>query len=224
MNPEQLKEDILIHLQNGSVPDDLLLAELQRYKGDDVVLLGAQAYLLDHGSEQFLKLSSELPDMKIRPLKKYRILAIAASLLIFVFAAWIWIDSREDPYKLIEEGTPVFMGDYHDEINDFMNAYRTGEYETVLQIGSEKLLTQPSDTLVFYLACASNYTKDFLRALDYIDGVTTTSIFFNAAQYQKAYAFYKLKKMEAARTALLPLMRPDNPYFKPASDLFKAMP
>lgn len=198
MSPEQLKEQILMHLNAGSSPEDSVLTLLQNYKGSDEFLLGAQAFLLDHGKEDLQSLHKNLPNYKSAKSRKVFWYA-AASILAIFFLALVWSNYSEDPYLKVEEGTAVFMGGESTSLNDFMNAYRTGDYKNAIAFGKEKIKTQSSDTLFFYMGCAFNYVGDFQQAITHFRDLKEGSKYLAPALYQKAYAFYKLNQVDSAR-------------------------
>jgi len=199
MSPEQLKEHFLMHLKAGSSPEESVLNALRNYRGQDEFLLGAQAYLVDHGPEELNQIQGKLPDYKVtRIQKKWRVLAAAGFIAVFLLA-WAMGRLSDDPYQRIEEGAAVFMGGDNLASNDFMNAYRTGDYKTAISFGKKLMSAQSSDTLFFYMGCALNYVAECQEALTYFAKLPPESKYSSPAFYQKAYAFYELDQKDSAR-------------------------
>jgi tetratricopeptide (TPR) repeat protein len=116
------------------------------------------------------------------------------------------MNHRSKKNLLVEEGLPVFMGNYPTSLNDFMNAYRLGNFSEAKKEGIYQLQFRQSDTVFFYLGCCYIYEGNYSEALSFLNKIHTTSIFENSINYQKAFALARSGRVNEAKPILLKLI------------------
>lgn len=224
MTPENLKELLLECLNSGMKPNKELLDALNAYSGDDEVLLGAKAFLIDH-NQNFETLQSSVNNIapiepQARP--RLRLGLVAAAVLMIAALSLLFICSKStNKTVVIEEGLPVFMGDSPSSFNAFMNDYRLGNYDEAIEKGKQQLHTNPSDTLYFYLGCCYNYTQHYPQALECFSHIRHPAQKNLAIHYQTAFALVNAGQKEKAIPLLMDILRrPDSAYKTETRTLF----
>lgn len=222
--PEDIKKAILDNIASGTLLEKEMMDAIQNYRGDDEMLLGAKDFLSDHHRKFGLlnETIKSLPPLKTFEKNKWRIVFKAAAVLIVVSSLLLFFYNKtENKTLVIEEGLPVFMGNYPSTYNQFMNDYRQGNYNLAIAEGQSLTQKNHSDTLCFYLGCCYNYTGQFYLAIGSFDKMSDNKQFEEAKDYQLAYALTKIGRRSDANRLLNKILDHKSKYTNAAGLLIK---
>ncbi len=196
---EKIKKKLLESIRSVEKPDREILDFLQNYNGDDEMIKGAKAFLEDKNWDFSLLQSTikNLPDIEVPKKNKLSFLMKVAAILIFVLGTVLFLCSKSSNHaQVIEEGLPVFMGEYSTTYNEFMNEYRLANYENAISIGS--MIKQKSDTLNFYMGCSYIYSGNYNQAIEQLNRINKSEHFEESKNFQLAYAYFKIGRTNEA--------------------------
>jgi len=190
----EIKESLLIWLKKPyEEPPYSFKENLESYNGIDETLVGARHFIRDGNS--YKTLHSVTNDLSLgRSKNSYKWLAASVIIVVVGLGSILTLFLKQDPYEeylVIEEGLPVFMGEQTNTKDQFMNAYRTGNYEEALKLGES---LQKNDTVYFYMGCAHLYNKEYEESIKYFKNVKPDSRFYCNSVYQNLFASIHLKE------------------------------
>lgn len=184
----EIKDELLVWLKNPyTEPMYSFKKKLESYNGADETVMGAGHFINDGNS--YSELHSITNGLQLRNKKSnYKWLAAAVVVMIIGIGSILTLNFKQNQYEkflVIEEGLPVFMGEQANAKDEFMNAYRTGNYEEALKLGE---LLPKSDTVYFYMGCSHLYTKQFQSSIQEFKNIMPNSRFYCNSIYQHLYA------------------------------------
>lgn len=222
MNEKDLKIALLAWLksQSSAISPDLQ-REILNYAGNDEVILGAKHFIKDGNSfEELFNASNQ----KLSTTKSKKTVWYAAASILFVAIAvstyWFVSYNPYKKYHVYEEGTAVFMDAKINVTDEFMNAYRVGEYNESIHLFTKT--SQPNDTLLFYSACSYIELNKPSLAEPLLAKISAKSVFYCRALYQLAYVNACLKNKTTALEKLNQLLSLPEPCYKEEAELLKA--
>lgn len=200
-----LEDRLLFEAKLEANPE--LVAEFELYKQ----IRGA---IVEKGKEdlknKFALIDKELEDknaavIPISKKKDYRMLAIAASVILIVgIALFFYLNKKNDysqlasKYYEIEKGLPVEMGTSA-RFDNLMNAYKAGNY-TDAQRQLNELLQGDStnDTLIFFNALINDELKNYQSAIIGYSNIPSKSNYFEKSQYRLVLTYLKTNQKRKA--------------------------
>jgi hypothetical protein len=159
-------------------------------------------------------------------------LSIAASIVLILGIAFIWkINTINDLSRMAdsmyekEKGLPVEMSINTKGLNDAMNSYKTGDYQSAKNYLTDILNYNPAnDTTNFYLGVINYELNDFKGAESFLSSVEPTSKLYSKAEYRLLLTYMKLNSKEhAEQTCTQILSNPNHPYLDKAKLISKKL-
>lgn len=145
-------------------------------------------------------------------------LGIAASIILIIgltFAFQYHSNPHVSDFDFSDAGLPVHL-DIEDSsnYNEFTNLYKLGNYinaEDKIDILMEDYST--NDTLLYYKACILKEQNKYTEALDFYQGIDSSSEYFEKANYQSAMCYWYLDDTQKLKNSLTKITSNPNHLF-----------
>jgi tetratricopeptide (TPR) repeat protein len=210
-------EEIEDYFEGKLSPEDKLLFEARLESNPELtaeftLYKQIRGAIVDKGKDE-LKLKFALADQELDTVPvilisnktNYKLLAIAASILLVIGISMFWLLNKKSDYSALaskyyeaEKGLPVQMGTAA-TFDKLMNSYKSGNYTDARQQVVELLKgNSGSDTLVYFNAVINDELKNYPSAINNYSSIPATSNYYEKAQYRLVLAYLKTNEKAKA--------------------------
>ncbi len=203
----------------------VFINKIKLYNGKDERLIGLKNLAKDCNYD--IESINSYLNTPFQPAKKNNLsLKIAAGIVLLIglsIVSLFYFKSDYSKYYIKDIGMPNYMGG---SINNLANAnseFVKGNYDKAELLYNQLEQTNTNDTVLFYLSELNMIKKNYENALNYQTQITSSSVYYNDAQYNMAIANLCLGKKEKAQSILLLLKTTNNQRQNDASTIYKAI-
>ena len=161
--------------------------------------------------EKFRTWSQEIKPARVRPIRRYRTLAVAAVLLLLVTASYFWLFRQDTHQQLFTDYYKAYYNIYDVQERDFddskpihkaLKRYEEQQYTTAIPLFEQELKQRPNDMgLLFYSGLSYLSVNQADIASEKLQRVASSGDkkYSEAAQWYLALSFLKAGKPSEAK-------------------------
>ncbi len=180
--------------------------------------------------QEVMTQKTEKKEVKINVIRRFPLLAVAASLLLLIGFVVMFLPSTSSPdtlfatfYEVPSLNISVRGQNQQVLINQGMEAYREGDYHKAVSFFDQYLVEDPNhNDLIFFKGAGQIAAGDYQAALETLETLTTqASLYSSASLWYQALAHLKLENIDRAHALLEQIIQGGNSSYRDRAQKLK---